>query len=81
MIDEGEQVENELKKIGVLQDEEDEENPQFPVGSMKKLQISKKSSFFNFEIEEEQEHMFCIYFFIKGDDSSYNNLRARMTGI
>ena len=49
MIGEVDQVENELKREGLLE-EEDMYNPPFPI-NIKKLSVSKKSSFSNFEIE------------------------------
>jgi hypothetical protein len=57
MIDEVYHLENELKKVGLLEEEDDMYNPPFPT-NMKKLSMSKKSSFSNYEIEEAQEHMF-----------------------
>ena len=53
MIDEVDQVENELKRVGLLEEEEDMYNHPFPT-NIKKLSVSKKSSFSNFEIEEAQ---------------------------
>jgi hypothetical protein len=47
MIDEVYQVENDLKRVGLLEEEDDMYNPPFP-NNLKKLSISKKSSFSNF---------------------------------